>query len=524
MRPTHITVERQIPEFIRESYPLFVEFVQQYYRFLEQSSSYNITTDFELANDSLLNEFYNAYAKGLPVPTQMSKKQFLTHCKEYYSSKGTSASFNFLFKAFFGKETIVTYPGDNIIRASDGRWEQYHSIDIELSYQNTTNEYLNHLYPGASLNLTNENGVYFIKIEKLESLSNNRVRLFFKKTMELNLIQNQLITFKNNNVTLLIIKLVKTVIRLDVLNPGKKFQRGSIVKIKGSMSNTIARVTSVDANKGIKTLEVIEYGYQHADGDLTVVSPYANKPLGANYEINSVLSSGSYAYTLTINDYLDVIIESVDASHTIVNQYNTIVESIHQESAQSNSDNGISLNTLTIGDWLDSRATIRVTEGMVAAHLGKYNTTHSLISDPLSCIQDNFYYQIYSYVIRSEVDEVDYKKVLPLIHPAGLKRFGEINKTSRLNGSLSVDYITMYQLNFDEVIHLTEELAKTVNKPEFDGLTIDEAIAKIYGSNSMADSTSMQQEVAVYTAPSPYTDGTYFAETYDLSGHILAIN
>ena len=54
-------------------------------------------------------------------------------------------------------------------------------------------------------------------------------------------------------------------------------------------------------------------------------------------------------------------------------------------------------------------------------------------------LQDNFFYQVYSYVIRSKTALQTYKQfVNDLLHPAGTKMFGEFTQTSNVSVGTSV--------------------------------------------------------------------------------------
>jgi hypothetical protein len=167
MRKVHQTVTRQIPEFMREEYPRFIEFIQQYYRFLDQSTTYDVgdAIDLDTAPDSLIDDFYETYAKGLPTPNNFTKRDFLRHCKEFYSTKGTPASFNFLFRAFFNRDAEISLPSQNIIRASDGQWIQYHSIDAHLVYGDE-----NLIVERLQLDLSNPFGTFSIEVQKVEKV------------------------------------------------------------------------------------------------------------------------------------------------------------------------------------------------------------------------------------------------------------------------------------------------------------------------------------------------------------------
>ena len=73
----------------------------------------------------------------------------------------------------------------------------------------------------------------------------------------------------------------------------------------------------------------------------------------------------------------------------------------------------------------DTNAEIKVTLGSVAVYPGYYSTNDGFVSDEMY-IQDNNYYQQFSYVVRVEEQLENYKDIIKsLLQPVGLKLFGE---------------------------------------------------------------------------------------------------
>ena len=47
-----------------------------------------------------------------------------------YLSKGSESSFKFLFRLLFGQELDIKYPKNEILRASDGKWEIENALKV----------------------------------------------------------------------------------------------------------------------------------------------------------------------------------------------------------------------------------------------------------------------------------------------------------------------------------------------------------------------------------------------------------
>jgi hypothetical protein len=139
---TSLLINRQVPEFIREEYPLFISFIEAYYEYLEtkQGSQLNDLTakakdlksisDVDLSIDDFEQQFLNSFAKFLPKDTQIDKAFLIKHVLPLYLSKGSEKSFKFLFRLLFAQELEVTYPKNNVLRASDGKWETENVVKV----------------------------------------------------------------------------------------------------------------------------------------------------------------------------------------------------------------------------------------------------------------------------------------------------------------------------------------------------------------------------------------------------------
>lgn len=144
---TSLLVNRQLPEFIREEYPLFQAFLEAYFEFLEnkQGTQKNdlINRAKELRNiadvdQSLVDfeeQFLETYAQFFPRDTAVTKEFLIKNVMPFYLSKGSEKSFKFLFRVLFNQEIEFKRLSDNIIRTSDGDWIQENKLRIEKEFR-----------------------------------------------------------------------------------------------------------------------------------------------------------------------------------------------------------------------------------------------------------------------------------------------------------------------------------------------------------------------------------------------------
>jgi hypothetical protein len=124
-------IETQLPGFIREEGPQFVAFMKAYFEYMEQSGkainaarAIRDNQDIDRTIDSFVEYFRKQFMINIPKDVLANKRLLTKHIREFYRTRGSQESYRFLFRALFGQEIDFYYPGDDILRASDGRWVQ----------------------------------------------------------------------------------------------------------------------------------------------------------------------------------------------------------------------------------------------------------------------------------------------------------------------------------------------------------------------------------------------------------------
>jgi hypothetical protein len=132
--PIQAVVRSQLPEFIREDYPLFVSFVEAYYEYMnKQNIDLVKVRDLDETLDQFIGEFKKELAYNLPFVIK-DERFLLTKIKEQYLSKGSRASYDLLFRLLYGKNVELIYPGEKLLIPSDGRWNQEISVFAQVDY------------------------------------------------------------------------------------------------------------------------------------------------------------------------------------------------------------------------------------------------------------------------------------------------------------------------------------------------------------------------------------------------------
>ena len=138
-----ILVSQQVPEYVRAEYPLFVNFLEAYYEYLEtkqgsqkndliaQAKNLRYISDVDVSIDDFETSFLNNFASLMPQTPSVDKEFLIKNVLPVYLSKGNEKSFKLLFRLLYGSEVDITFPKDNILRASAGEWTVENVLRID---------------------------------------------------------------------------------------------------------------------------------------------------------------------------------------------------------------------------------------------------------------------------------------------------------------------------------------------------------------------------------------------------------
>jgi hypothetical protein len=140
-------IESQIPDFIVRDHPKFVAFIRAYYEWLENSRKGSVLydtknllayKDINRTTDEFLEYFRKDFLPNFPSEIALDERKLIKTAREFYSKKGSTESIKFLFRVLYDKEIEIFYPKEQVLRASDGRWNLPRSIKVVLSAENDT--------------------------------------------------------------------------------------------------------------------------------------------------------------------------------------------------------------------------------------------------------------------------------------------------------------------------------------------------------------------------------------------------
>jgi hypothetical protein len=308
-----LLINRQVPEFIREEYPLFITFLEAYYEYLETKQGTQINdlttkakdlknlSDVDSSIEEFEQQFYNSYATFLPKDVAVDKALLIKNVLPLYLSKGSEKSFKLLFRLLFSEELEVIYPKNNILRASDGKWTVDSILridtDVRSVYTATGNtsfslaQQVNNdeveVYVNGTLKTFSTD--YYIRKEskklifKIAPSANSEVKVVYTN-FDIALLTNRQITGATSGATSIVEKAVKRIIT-DQLNLGFPYELFINDKtLVGTFSNgeeiqstifdddnNLINLTA-DSFSIVNRINVINGGASYNVGDVVVVT------------------------------------------------------------------------------------------------------------------------------------------------------------------------------------------------------------------------------------------------------------
>jgi hypothetical protein len=379
---TSILINSQVPEFVREEYPLFISFLEAYYEFLEakqaneqndltqQAKNLRYLSDVDFSLDQFENSFFNTFASLLPRDVAVDKEFLIKNVLPLYLSKGNEASFKLLFRMLFNDEVSILQPRNNILRASDGKWTVDNILRIETDIRSIyTGDGSNSTFILAQTSgpsdidvfvddvLKTEGIDYFIRRETRKVIfvtppvANSSIKIFYNN-FDITLLNNRKVTGVTSGATALIERAVKRIIT-DRLNFGLPFELfinsrtlisdftdGETVTFDIIDSNDVLIELEADTFSILTKINVIEGGENYNVGDpVTVVGGGATTAAtaevetitdgftdrivvnygGAGFKTASIISSDP-----SVPGIITGAVDAVNTNHFTANTYNVL--------------------------------------------------------------------------------------------------------------------------------------------------------------------------------------------------------
>ena len=477
---TNYLIREQVPEYIKAEYPIFVTFLEKYYKFLDEQykEPNNYTSDVDFANETFLDKWRGALVSDFPKSVQLDKSFFYRRAKDFYESKGSRRSIEAWFRILFNENVDISYPYQYVLKPSDGIYNVEKAIKIQEAVHGSGS-----LEPldleGKKIDLRYKETVGTVTVTKTTNASVRRVEKNTYQTNGLTLQRYELILSFDDaeeivqgpgaGATFTATVSGGAITSVAVDNGGSGYNAAPTVQVfpaSGDTITTTAQLSARVANGAITSIVVDNggAGYDNAPNielDITPVESYVVDDGAGNsaediygYLVRVLTNVAFKSYTGSEADagfkigQIFAINETGDdgkayavsgyfaEDYTFVGGSNdafiriTAVTSAGLPSAFTVINPGSTFLNDTADILITSpkgeSCTITLTTGYLFEYEGKWKNDQGKLSD-VNVIADNKRYQPYSYVVKSGIAQSTWDRSLrDTVHPAGMEVFGDL--------------------------------------------------------------------------------------------------
>lgn len=363
---TSALIKSQVPDFVRADHELFVEFLEDYYKFLEQDGQLSyVTKNFprfldidEIKEDidhdaaeghphyleeetdyhAFLQKLYDNFTALIPDSILADKVLLLKHAKEFYRTRGSESSIRFLMRALYNEDVEFYYPKSDILRASDGKWFVEKSLNVkDFAVDNVANSTAFSMFAGRTIRGATSNST--CTVEAADQYYDNGVLITELKVSAIEqdfLNGEEIFTFFDENGTVKRLSCNLFSGQIDnilVTNPGSGYIQGSTVAINSNSGSggivIISKVNKAYLEGKIKSVEVTIPGAGFRANDVLLFTGGGGRDAAANISVvNEDETYHPSSYDIVGSRIIDV------ANNTIANTLN-----VNQNEAYSNMSN-----------------------------------------------------------------------------------------------------------------------------------------------------------------------------------------
>ena len=445
-----VKVQGQLPQFVKEDHETFVSFMEAYYEYMEQvGKPYEIIGNLtSYANvdktiDDFLKYFKKQFGEDIPeVIFQNSNKPFvIKHLRDFYRTKGSEKSFEFLFRLLYKEEIKISTPGQNILRTSDGKYNSSYVIRT----MGMSSEYSK--LEGKKIKGQTSGAVAIVESVIVEILGS-----FCITTMSLSEIfgifeANEVVSYDNISFTI-----GNMIIDTKVIDAGTGYEVNNIIPLVGTAENSGALIRVSEITSGsLSTVSINMGGTGYEVGDKLDIDNTNKLSLdgrSASLIVSEVETDGGIK-TLWIENkgsgYISMPTVSGGSGTGANISFDLYGSGIGGIKSLDIINSGFGYNIPPILNFSgngDGTATAEVSiGGFDTTPKSRFINSDGFLSAD-TYLQDSFFYQLFSYEITSTENIRTWRDIVKrLVHPAGLALFGKIQLITNVSVALSISNI-----------------------------------------------------------------------------------
>lgn len=476
----------QLPEFVQNDHELFVAFIQAYYEWMELEGntlefiqSFQQNLDVDTADEEFLDAFLKEFGDTFPKNIQVKKSTLLKSIREFYRAKGSESAFKFVFQVLYNADIEIIYPKEFLQTASGGNYisEDYAYITgdnfFKLKITDNLNASIVGVTSGATAVIDGITSIYIGSQRILKCDLSSHFGIF-------EVDEEVLLTVEDFTVSENIYGVINTI---NVVDGGTNYSINDTVTITSNDIGSRAKARIKSLSKGpLDTYTIVDGGLGYVVGDIVHAVPVVGS-IGYSYSgvVQTVGGSGEITGIRVFNtghDYslpTTAKITSATGSGAIINLNGDEIGKIKEIEVY---DSGLRYSvqpTITVNTVNGISANLSANIECIFNEPKKYRDEDDWLSD-YSKLQDSYYYQQFSYVIRSDISpHLWLEKVKRIAHPSGMQLFGMYTTTNVVETLISLP--PRLQATLTKIIFLFNEINTSIVQAEFRELILHLGIA-----------------------------------------------
>jgi len=245
-------VKTQFPEFYVSEGSRFIDFVRQYYVWMEsqnqatnRSRSLFDYKDIDKTSSEFISHFKAKYLEGFSLNTSSNTQLLVKHSKDIYNTKGTHKGVEITMRALFSQETELYFPGSDLFKTSDGVWIKPVYLEVSTGATKTKS------FIGKQIIGNKSGAIAFVESIITKRINGRFIEVLFLSQLQGNFETSEFITTTTDLVLDGCPTIVGSLSSLTVVSGGANFNVGDIFTITtGSGKHAKARVSAVSNQTG----------------------------------------------------------------------------------------------------------------------------------------------------------------------------------------------------------------------------------------------------------------------------------
>lgn len=246
------------------------------------TSDQNLIVTYHLKDGSKVSSYSNR--------NPINYKKFLKKIKDFYQSKGSSASFNFIFNLLYNESIRISYPKEKIFRLSSNAYEKERRIFVTKNSIYPEYVQIKQVKFTSSLGVMSVDGFY-----EVGEINGNVVQSISSDSLEYGSapeVGERVILVDQNGYNY-VERVLPIVTEIKVKNSGNYYEVGNTILVRYKDTFATAMVNNIQSGS-VDSVKVIDGGKNYRVGEVIVFNnPQSNYGTPARAIVTAVDETGS---------------------------------------------------------------------------------------------------------------------------------------------------------------------------------------------------------------------------------------